>query len=509
MIPSGQLSERTGSGTRSASTSLFVEQETSPCVRRPSQTQDSADASGKAAFDVQVWEDDDAPSDAKDGRSEGGASGLLLKQPLKMKATVWASSLNMINNVVGAGLFSMPWAMKRASIAGGIMLCLFTCVVNSLCYYVLAQACDMSGAYTYLDLGTRCFGPRFGVFSQVCVLFYSLGSCLSFVVLVGDFLAGDTGVFGGTRESVIFVVSVCIFLPLSLLRNTESLKWTSLVSFFACIGAAILVVATSVTRPPEAFITADAATKEVQVRMFEVGPSAWAAVPIMNVAFTAHYNAPRFYLELQDRSPGRFLMVVAMAMSFSAVVYGSVGACGYATFGEETQGSILLNYAPSWRVAVAARLLLALVVIFTFPLANHAVRDSLLGLFSLGRVTTNNAPNHLFVSLTIVLVGAITVCGVAFTKIENILALKGALFGTLVVYVIPPFIYGKLLLLQQRASEAGAPTSPTSAATSLVSPSGFKVSIADIVRAMGPLALLPLWGITTCVLSLNSLASRA
>ena len=44
-------------------------------------------------------------------------------------------------------------------------------------------------------MGKIAFGEGFGVLVQFCVGFYSLGSCISYVVLIGDFLvnADSTG----------------------------------------------------------------------------------------------------------------------------------------------------------------------------------------------------------------------------------------------------------------------------------------------------------------------------
>jgi hypothetical protein len=43
-------------------------------------------------------------------------------------STVTSSVLNLINNIVGAGLFSMPWCLKEATVATG------TVVVRSVSY---------------------------------------------------------------------------------------------------------------------------------------------------------------------------------------------------------------------------------------------------------------------------------------------------------------------------------------------------------------------------------------
>eukprot|EP00755_Sulcionema_specki_P034705 Sspe_Gene.21234::Locus_7927_Transcript_1_1_Confidence_1.000_Length_1607::g.21234::m.21234 len=363
------------------------------------------------------------------------------------RASQWASTLNLINNVVGAGMFSMPWAMAQTSVFGGVALCILICALNTINYILLAECCELSGSFTYLSIGRRAFGSAFGYVTQGCVLLYAMGSCISFVVLSGDFLVGNgTGVFPtAPRTAVLLCIAVFIFLPLSLLRNTESLKWTSLLSFIACICAATMVVYVVWYCPPVAFKGEDAnAHLDTTVNWASVGSAAWLAVPIINVAFTAHYNAPRFYQELADRSVPAFLRVVSAAMAFSFVVYVATGVAGYLTFGNRTLGSILLNFSPSWQLASIARLLLALVVIFTFPLANHAVRESLLALLSCGRLSTNTAPSSAFWAVTVFTVALSTSIGIMVEQVEEVLAYKGAIFGNCLVYIFPPLMYLRL-----------------------------------------------------------------
>ena len=56
-------------------------------------------------------------------------------------------------------------------------------------------------------------------------------------------------------------------------------------------------------------------------QVFGFPSSVWSAVPIMNVAFTAHYNGPRYYFELADRSGPRWRSVVATASLSCLAVY--------------------------------------------------------------------------------------------------------------------------------------------------------------------------------------------
>ena len=174
------------------------------------------------------------------------------------QASVAASALNLINNVVGAGLFSMPWCLYKASMVGGLALIIFMCVLNSLSFVILAECCELAQTFNYKEMGKKALGERAGVFIQSCCLFYTAGSCISYIVLTGDFLVGGgTGVLAhwapGTwidhRSTCMILVTLVIVLPLTFLKNLEPLKYTSFVSFLGVIYATFLIIGTSTHDP--------------------------------------------------------------------------------------------------------------------------------------------------------------------------------------------------------------------------------------------------------------------
>lgn len=62
-------------------------------------------------------------------------------------------------------------------------------------------------------------------------------------------------------------------------------------------------------------------------------------------AFIAHYNAPRFWVELKNKTVPRFASVVTSSFGVSAVYYVFVTAFGFMTFGANCDGYILNNYS--------------------------------------------------------------------------------------------------------------------------------------------------------------------
>ena len=148
-------------------------------------------------------------------------------------ASVTSSVVNLVNNIVGAGLFSMPWCLKEATVGTGCFIFVFMCSLNIMSFMLLAESCELTGKYSYLELGQVAFGPAFGIVAQVTTIFYTAGSLISYTVLAGDCLVGeDTGILslafgddsflgGGSlaaRAAVVAAFSFGIFLPMSLLR---------------------------------------------------------------------------------------------------------------------------------------------------------------------------------------------------------------------------------------------------------------------------------------------------
>lgn len=80
-----------------------------------------------------------------------------------------------VNNIVGAGLLAQPWTLKRTSLIVGVVTLLVMAALNHWTIFLLAECCDLTGCYTYKDMGQRALGKKGGFFIQCCVLFYALG----------------------------------------------------------------------------------------------------------------------------------------------------------------------------------------------------------------------------------------------------------------------------------------------------------------------------------------------
>jgi amino acid permease len=112
---------------------------------------------------------------------------------------------------------------------------------------------------------------------------YTLASCISFIVLVGDFLPEVLHATGKhtwlfDRWLVIVVVAALVLFPLSMLKTLNSLRYASVVGLFCSFWALLLLIIRVATHSRQSH-TSERVTSD-----------AWGALAIINVAYTLHYN---------------------------------------------------------------------------------------------------------------------------------------------------------------------------------------------------------------------------
>ena len=79
-----------------------------------------------------------------------------------------------------------------------LLLCLCDCVTVWRCALLCVCVCvcvgRYAGTFSYKEMGHQALGVTWGYIIQGAMAFYTTGSCISYVVLTGDFLSGASGV---------------------------------------------------------------------------------------------------------------------------------------------------------------------------------------------------------------------------------------------------------------------------------------------------------------------------
>lgn len=419
------------------------------------------------------------------------------REVVEAEATPLATGVNIAVNVVGAGLLSLPWCLARAGVIPGLSIMALMCALNGLSIVVICACAERSGVFSFVEMGTLAVGPNFGRFIQAIAALYAAGSCVSYVVLIADFLpnallslgASDHALYA-SRAVVIGAITATVLLPLSLLRNLARLRFSSYAALLGILFSCGIVIWHGVSTGSLA---------RMNFAKFDSG--VFQAAPVLNVSFIMHYNAPRYYQELRGRSLPRMARIVAAVFGGVLVLYIAISVAGYAAFGAGTEGDVLNNFGDDTLsiaadLALATRIVLTLVIAFTFPLALHSLRLSVLA--ALPPHTAHRA----FTPLTVFLVAGLALMGWSCKNVATVLSYKGAIAGTTLVYVYPALTYAALALRGVRAgarpTEASplyAPVPEEGAFAAHAPPSGNR---AACIRTAAGLAVA--WAVTVMVL---------
>ena len=383
-------------------------------------------------------------SDALRGvlRTKGGAAG-------SSGGAMSTSSaiFSIFKNIVGAGVLALPAGMaagKGTGMVPAVVLTLGLCFIASRTFGSFGRSIDATGATSFPDLWARTIGPKTTWVPAMAVLFLSVGASLAYVCILGDVFSSLIPSL--SRTQAILAIASLVLMPLVLLRDLSALSFSSILGFAAVMYTAVFVVLRAVdgtyAEGGKYIESLDLAPGTDQVSGGRLSPGSLVLVNMLLTAYMAHMNGPRFYLELEDRSPENFQAISNKAFGLSGSIYVAVMVAGYYTFGKSSQGVILNNYSGSDSLAFAARVANGISIMTSFPILFTSARDALLS--SLEGTSVGNAvasSDGAWKVFSVALLAAIVGLGIVVTDVGFVVSLQGSLLGALLCFSIPSLMY--------------------------------------------------------------------
>jgi len=350
---------------------------------------------------------------------------------------------NMVQNIVGEGMLSLP-----AGIAGGTglfagsLIAFFVCSLMGYTFSIMGRTCHATGEKTHKDCGQKVMGPKMAQTMAIILMLKTIFTCLTYAIVIGESFSRILAAFGvqglfSTSQAVLIGISLCILLPLCLQRDLSILSYTSMIGI---CGQVWVVLFMQIRYMDKSYTPGGIYYEQIEARdrpsfgdggvlYWKTSAATFVLLGSLSTAFIAHYNAPKFYSQLRDATPARFNRVVAGAFGFSMVIYFWIMSVGYLTFGKAAEGLILNNYSEHDPLATSARIAIGFAVTFGFPFGFTGLRDSTMSVFEMG--------SDKFVPVTLTLLTFITTMGCFFHDLGLANSLGGAVFGALITLIFP------------------------------------------------------------------------
>ena len=156
----------------------------------------------------------------------------------------------------------------------------------------------------------------------------------------------------------------------------------------------------------------------------------------------AHFNAPKFYNELENNTIQRYNTVVASSFGIAIAIFVAFASLGFATFGKNCLGFILSNYSTKDSLIGLSRVMVSISLISTYPLVFSGCRDGALDLFGIPK--ENRTPT-LLNNLSYILLTFITIAALLVKDLSFVLSFGGATLGNALIYIFPALMFRKVV----------------------------------------------------------------
>ncbi|KAK1832064.1 transmembrane amino acid transporter protein-domain-containing protein [Podospora conica] len=389
--------------------------------------------------------DEEAISDEEEGEPEERTT--LLDRRANARAARAARSANagttktfftLIKAFVGTGIMFLPSAFNNGGILFSSIAMVVVSAITMVAFHLLLE-CKKKVGGGYGELGHTIAGEGMRNLILWSIALSQLGFVCAGIVFVAEnlltFLTAITNGRSPLSIGGLIAIQMVVLVPLSWIRNISKLGPVALLA-----DVCILFGLTYIYQYDIAALASDGIHKSVVL----FNPEKYT---LMIGASIFTFEGIGLILPIQSSmaKPERFEWLLALVMMIITVVFTSVGALCYATFGQFTQVEVINNFPQGSKIVNAVQFLYSVAVLVGTPVQ----------LFPAIRIFESKMFGHRSGKMSLrtkwvknaFRVGLLTICGgvsiLGTGNLDKFVALIGSVACVPLVYVYPAYLHYK------------------------------------------------------------------
>ncbi|CAN0383842.1 unnamed protein product [Ectocarpus sp. 12 AP-2014] len=289
----------------------------------------------------------------------------------KRQGTVTGAVATLLGTLLGGGVLSLPFALRRSGIVFGAILLLLTSFATDFTVFTLVSCSRRSGGSSYESVADVAFGRRAKLLCMALVVCVTYLPLVGYTILLRDLLAPLAEValnrtLGSPARNLLVSALVVLIYPACTLRTLTALRH---LSFLSVLAVSLLTVFIGL-RAGECAASVGVPASAVNLWPEDGWSGALQAIPIYICAFGCHFNVLPVHGELAKPTRERLHRLVHWTIGLVTAFYALVMTLGY-TYGACTGGvsdNILNNFSTDDTLMNVGRVGLAVTLLVSFPL---------------------------------------------------------------------------------------------------------------------------------------------
>ena len=371
--------------------------------------------------------------------SSSSGKGSEEKLPLLHRVHRFATVMNLLNSMLGAGILSVPSAFVSTGIIVSIIVSIIIAAISYACTVLVVKLSFETNTEGLGDLTYHILKKPGAVILTILNLIFLVTAMVAYLILGGDMITswfdlGGIDVSSGTPRMILILVYACVFpIILTIPRDISFMKYFSTATVFSIIFFMIsLIYKISAYSVQNRGINPTCSLAKIDFNIF-------SSISIYGLS----YALPAVVLpaiRLYNPALKKRIIVTFIGIVMCFVLITVPGITGYSIFGENTDGNILKNFDSDDILMIICRCCFFIVVSCAYPMLSQSVMSMWAQLiFGEDQHSTLILWKRI---LVVILNNVIPVALAMFLPTAKpILTIGGAFGGCIVDFVYPSIMY--------------------------------------------------------------------
>ncbi|KAF2765026.1 hypothetical protein EJ03DRAFT_280952 [Teratosphaeria nubilosa] len=344
----------------------------------------------------------------------------------------------LLKAFIGTGILFLPKAFRNGGLLFSSCTLIAVSIITTICFRLLLQCREKFGGGGYGELGEAIFGRRMRSIILGSIIFSQLGFVSAGIVFTAENLLSFVNAVSNASLGVdsLIAIQFIILIPLALIRKISKLGPAAILADAFILIGLIYIWYYDITT---------LYTSNIAPSVVLFNPSSFT-LTVGAAIFTFEGIGLILPIQSSMKQPEKFPKLLYIVMLIITVIFTSVGALCYATFGDETKIQIISNFPQSNKLVNAVQFLYSLAVLVGEPVqlfpAVRIIETSLFGEKATGKksATIKWEKNALRTGM---MIGCGVVAVVGASDLDKFVALIGSVACVPLVYIYPPWLHLK------------------------------------------------------------------